>query len=108
MISLYSSKGKTLKRSIEVLTLLVSVLPEVGNLSLVKQVHCLSIQNGLCDDILRMNLLDVCAKCSDLEASAQLSIEVPYRKCITWCALMLGGSVKMDTLKRRLICFIKC
>ncbi|CAA3019603.1 Hypothetical predicted protein [Olea europaea subsp. europaea] len=89
MKSLYSSEGKTLIPSIEVLA-------------------CFGVARGWKSRSskyiifeYRMDFAMIFrgqvfwmfgAKCANLEASARLFIEVPYRNCVTWWALMLGFS----------------
>ncbi|PIN20086.1 hypothetical protein CDL12_07247 [Handroanthus impetiginosus] len=102
MIHLYSSQGKTMKivdclsklrnevePSIETLTLLISALGEDRNHTQdVQHIHCLALKSGLFDNILMTSLLDLYAKCGDLENSTKLFIEVSQRNYTTRVAVI--------------------
>ncbi|KAL2464618.1 Pentatricopeptide repeat-containing protein [Forsythia ovata] len=48
--------------------------------------------------------MDFYAKCADLEASAQLFVEVPYRNCITW-GVMISGLIENGHFKEAIELF---
>ncbi|XP_073156944.1 pentatricopeptide repeat-containing protein At4g19191, mitochondrial-like, partial [Henckelia pumila] len=97
MISLYSSRGETLRMadcfatmrgevepSIETLTTLISGLAQCGNLCLGGQLHCLAYKYGFLDHILSSSLLDLYAKSADFETLTGLFRDVSHRNFNTW------------------------
>ncbi|XP_073278678.1 pentatricopeptide repeat-containing protein At4g19191, mitochondrial-like [Primulina huaijiensis] len=97
MISLYSSRGETLRMtdcfatmrgevepSIETLTTLISGLAEFGNHYAGRQLHCLAYKYGFLDHILSSSLLDLYAKSADFETLSQLFRDVSHRNSNTW------------------------
>ncbi|KAL3533646.1 hypothetical protein ACH5RR_007167 [Cinchona calisaya] len=103
MLSLYSLKGEIMRmvdcfremsdeveHSCETLTVFVSGLTEGRNLGEGRQIHCLALKKGLCDDKLRTSLLGFYARHGEVEMSAELFGEVCYANSITWNTMMLG------------------
>lgn len=103
MLSVYSSKGEIIRMvdcfqemssevepSCETLTVFVSGLAKGENLREGRQIHCLALKKGLCDDKLRTSLLDFYARHGEVEISAKLFGEVCHANSTTWNAMMLG------------------
>lgn len=78
--------------SVESLTLVASSLSKCGYFSQGQQLHCFAIKANLCDHIFLTCLMDLYAKCNDLESSVQLLSEIPSRSrnSMTWSTLMSG------------------
>lgn len=103
LISFYSSVGDAIKAmdmfnkmrvevepSIETLTSVISAFGKSGNLFQGEKLHCLTIKNGHLDGFLQTSLVDLYAKCGELEKSERLFKETPLRNNITWGAIMSG------------------
>lgn len=76
--------------SIETITNVISAFGKSGNLFQGENLHCLIIKSGHLDDVLHTALLDLYAKCGELEKVNRLFKEFPCRNNVTWSAIMSG------------------
>lgn len=76
--------------SVETLTAVISALADSADLLQGEKLHNLALQSGLCDDVLRTSLLDLYAKCGEIENSIKLFDEIAHRNNITWNAMISG------------------
>nr|DAD42426.1 TPA_asm: hypothetical protein HUJ06_000656 [Nelumbo nucifera] len=103
MISGYSKKGDVTKvaeifskmqievnPSLETLSLVISAFAKCGNLLQGEMICGYAVKTGLCDIVLQTAIVDLYAKCGELDISAQLFKETSQKNRITWSAMMSG------------------
>lgn len=78
-----------------------SVLRTIGSLmdlELGKQIHCLVTKSGFCSDVSALTpIVDMYAKCKDVEDARKVFDRMPERNVVSWCSMMAGYGDNGDT-----------